>query len=91
MRLVDRDWTVAECLQVMEDIDYLRRDGHWKDGKVPEWAVRVAAETHSSAGMSDKIGYEKAALAFRKALIENWRKDRDYVPCPGDRPMEKRG
>ena len=68
MRLVDRDWTVKECLQAMKDIDHLRQDGQWKDGKVPDWARKTAEETHSSAGIMDKVGYEKAALTFRTAL-----------------------
>lgn len=89
MRRVDRDWTVKECLQAMEDLDYLEKYGHYKK-EAPDWAEEVAGELHTfTSGVSVLMTtYEKSAKAFRKELIENWRKDRDYVPCPGDRPLE---
>jgi len=68
VRLVDRNWTMEECLRAMEDCDHLREHGHWKDGEVPDWAEQVAEEVHTAAGHVDKVAYEKAALTFRTAL-----------------------
>lgn len=89
MRMVDRDWTVEECLQVMEDLDYIEKYGYYRE--IPEWAKQVAEELHTFTGGAGvlRTAYEKSAKAFRKHLIEGWRRDRDYVPCPGDRPLEK--
>lgn len=90
MREIDREWTVEESLQAMEDLDYMARDGQWH-GSRPEWASRFAKEMHCTVASSNvlMLAYEKSAKAFRKKLIEDWRLDRDYIPCPGDRPLEE--
>jgi len=71
MRLVDRDWTVAECLQVMEDLDHLEKDGQWKNG-IPKWTEKLCIELSSFAGSAAVMmtAYEKSAKAFRIALAD---------------------
>ncbi len=94
-REIDRAWTVTECLERMELLDYHHRFHRWPKGIKPEWVIKVGTEINTDLLFGPRliwiaaIVHEKAALAFRKHLIETWRRDRDYVPCPGDRPLEE--
>lgn len=75
-RAVDREWTVDESLQAMDDIDYLEEHGQWRE--IPEWAKEVAEELHLYTGSAGvlmgvlMIAYEKSAKALRKYLRETF-------------------
>ena len=68
-RMIDRDWTMEECLQVMEDLDHVAEFGCWK-GPIPRWAVQCSKEMHTHALGAPvlMVAYEKCAKTFRKQL-----------------------
>jgi hypothetical protein len=69
MRMVDRDWTMEECLQAMDDLDHVVEFGRWK-GPIPGWAVQCAEELHSHPLGASVLAtaYEKCAKTFRRRL-----------------------